>query len=214
MTDPYRIRSPETWAQARDDYLAGLDAESVCRRHDLGLSAFRRRARKYGWRRVDQTDPPPRAPEWDLDLSIYDDVDIDDRIVMVDQRFVQALAHGRPVEAARWRRLHKQLCDDRWRGDAELFPERSPAETLAAMAAERAREDAADAAEMRLLSADPAETRPAPPAPTAPPPPARAENVHDVHSIFSSAQFPADTALPQSRADRRRALREARRRSA
>jgi hypothetical protein len=212
MTDPYRIRSAETWAQARDDYLAGMDAESVCRRHDLGLSAFRRRARKNGWRRLDQADPPPRDPAWDLDLSIYDDVSIDDQIVMADQRFIQALAHGRPVEAARWRRLHRQLRDDRWRGDSELFPERTPAETLARMAAERDREDAAAAAELRLLSARAAEVRPAPAA--AAPEPARPENVHDVHSIFSSAHFPAEAVAPQSRADRRPDLPEARRRSA
>ena len=66
MTEPYRIREAAIWAQARTDYLSGLSAEAVCRRHDLGLSAFRRRARKYGWRRSDQVEPPPG----ELDLNL------------------------------------------------------------------------------------------------------------------------------------------------
>ena len=45
MTDAYRIREAAVGAKARTDYLSGLSAEAVCRRHDLGLSAFRRRAR-------------------------------------------------------------------------------------------------------------------------------------------------------------------------
>ena len=74
MTEPYRIREAAIWAQARTDYLSGLSAEAVCRRHDLGLSAFRRRARKYGWRRSDQVEPPPG----ELDLNLYSDLDMDD----------------------------------------------------------------------------------------------------------------------------------------
>ena len=42
MTEPYRIREAAIWAQARTDYLSGLSAEAVCRRHDLGLSVNRR----------------------------------------------------------------------------------------------------------------------------------------------------------------------------
>jgi hypothetical protein len=141
MTEPYRIRSPETWAQARDDYLAGLDAESVCRRHDLGLSAFRRRARKYGWRRVDQDDPAPRDPDRDLDLSIYDDVTAEEQIRMARQRFTRALDHGRPMEAARWRRLWRELCAETQALDADLFPGMGRAEVAALLAAD-ARDDA------------------------------------------------------------------------
>ena len=49
----YRVRSQEIWDLARDDYLAGKPARIVCRRYDLGLSAFRIRARKGEWRRGD-----------------------------------------------------------------------------------------------------------------------------------------------------------------
>lgn len=39
MTDLYRIRPADIRVQAREDYLADATAETVCRRHDLGLSA-------------------------------------------------------------------------------------------------------------------------------------------------------------------------------
>lgn len=203
MTEPYRIRSPETWAQARDDYLAGLDAEAVCRRYDLGLSAFRRRARRHGWRRIDQDDPAPG----DLDLAIYDDITSDDQLEMAYLRFVQALNHGRAVEAARWRRLWLEMRAENAALDADLFPERSPAEVAALVAAEREADERAEDA--RLLAA--------PALSAALPAPAPAEKVHNVHSAFSSAHFPADEptppAPPLSRAERRRQQREARRRS-
>ena len=86
MTDAYRIREARIWAQARADYLSGLSAEAVCRRHDLGLSAFRRRARKYGWRRSDQVEPPPG----ELDLNLYADLDMDDLARTARLRFAEA----------------------------------------------------------------------------------------------------------------------------
>ena len=70
MTDAYRIRTDETWAEAREDYLTGFTAEEVCRRHEIGLSALRRRARREGWRRTDQDDPVAA----DDDLDVFDDV--------------------------------------------------------------------------------------------------------------------------------------------
>lgn len=39
----YRIRSDETWARARDAYLAGETAEEVAFRFDLTLGSLRRR---------------------------------------------------------------------------------------------------------------------------------------------------------------------------
>jgi hypothetical protein len=213
MTEPYRIRSPETWAQARDDYLSGLDAETVCRRHDLGLSAFRRRAREQGWRRLDHDEPPSRDrdPGADLDLSIYDDVGIDEQIVMAARRFTRALSHGRAVEAGRWRRLHRALCAERAALDADLFPGEGRDRIADRLAADLAEADESEAG-VRRLSARLRQVLPAPrPAALAAP---AAGNVHDVHSLFSSAHCPADAAPPQGRAERRRALREARRRPA
>ncbi|KQW83607.1 hypothetical protein [Brevundimonas sp. Root1279] len=203
MTETYRIRSPETWAQARDDYLAGLDAAAVCRRYDLGLSAFRRRARRQGWRRIDQDDPAPG----DLDLAIYDDVTSDDQLEMAYLRFVQALDQGKAVEAARWRRLWLEMRAEDAALDAELFPGRTRAEVAALLAAEREEDERVEDA--RLLAA----TAPITPRTAALPAPGPAEKVHDVHSTFSSAHFPPDESPPSSRAERRRLLREARRRT-
>lgn len=105
MTEPYRIRSPETWERAKADYLDGATAEEACRRHDLGLSALRRRARKEGWRRADQPDADPD----DDDLDLYADVALDEMIDLAWRRMAQAVAHGRGVDAARWSRVHAGL---------------------------------------------------------------------------------------------------------
>ncbi|MDP3801726.1 hypothetical protein [Brevundimonas sp.] len=167
MTETYRIRSPETWAQAREDYLAGMDAEAVCSRHDLGLSAFRRRARREGWRRRDQDDPAPIDP----DLSIYDDVDSDEQAELARLRFIQALNRGRSVEAARWRRLWLELRRENDALDAEIFDGMTRGQINALLTAEK---DQLDARADRLAAPD---RQPALAGP---------EEVHDVHSIFSS----------------------------
>lgn len=151
MTDPYRIRPAETWVQARDDYLAGLSAETVCRRHDLGLSAFRRRARKFGWRRSDQVEPPPG----EIDLSPYEDMDMDEQVRTARLRFVQALDIGRATEARRWRTLWLELraaCDEL---DADFWKGMSPDQIKAFRAAMYAQEAEADATEEALLSSPP-----------------------------------------------------------
>jgi len=188
MTEPYRIRSAQTWVLARDDYLAGMGAEAVCRRHDLGLSAFRRRARKHGWRRVDQDDPPPG----DLDLSIYDDINTDDQADMARLRFIQALNQGKSTEAARWRRLWLELRDTIDAFDAELFPGQTRGQIRALLAAEPPGDQTGDEDEVlalappaslppsRLAASRLAASRLAAPVPTA-----TLENVHDVHAIFS-----------------------------
>ncbi len=162
MTETYRIRSVETWVQARDDYLGGMSALAVCHRYDLGLSAFRRRARKYGWRRRDQADPAPA----ELDLTIYDDLRADEEVELARLRFVQALSHGRAVEAARWRRLWRQMRDELAAFDAEFFRGCTPEERAAALADDRDDDD--DSPRDALLLAAPPD-----------------EKVHYVHSNFS-----------------------------
>lgn len=175
---PYRIRSSETWAKARDDYLAGMTAEAVCRRHDLGLSAFRRRARKYGWRRADREDPAGVEC-----LAIYDDLGLDDEVATARRRYFQALEQGRSVEAVRWRRLWIEV-EAEWRTIlAELYRGLTPAQRIAQSEADRrdyeAQEDAEDDA---LLLAGPVDF-------PLSAPDAAGENVHDVHPVFSSAHF-------------------------
>ena len=117
MTDVYRIRAAQTWAQARADYLSGLSAEAVCRRHDLGLSAFRRRARKYGWRRSDQVEPPLG----EIDLGLYSDLDMDDLARTARLRFAEAVESGRATDARRWRRLADDLAREARDFDTDFF---------------------------------------------------------------------------------------------
>ena len=204
MTYPYRIHAPEVWAQARDDYLAGLEAEAVCRRHDLGLSAFRRRARKYGWRRVDQTDPKPAGPN----LAIYDDLTPDEEVEMARLRFVHALEQGRPMEAIRWRRLWKEMKAEADAMDALLFPGEEKYTFRLHLADDPLGDETEE--EFLLLSADPDDVLDEPLGEPAPSDPAPVENVHDVHSIFSRVHN-SDLPRPSKRAGRRRRGRERRR---
>lgn len=109
MADAYRIRSEDTWAEARSDYLAGFTAEDVCRRHDLGLSALRTRARRERWRRADGVDPSPA----DDDLDLFSDVRPDDMVEMARLRMVAAISRGQSTEAARWSRIYRDQRADR-----------------------------------------------------------------------------------------------------
>ena len=112
------------WAAARDEYLAGSPAEAVCRRHDLRLATFRRRALREGWRRMDQSALAAEAPpHQDGSLVIPDAPTGASRDgaeaappltagQMVDKAWshVQAaVAAGRLIEARGWLRLYKEL---------------------------------------------------------------------------------------------------------
>lgn len=103
MTDD-TLTPDELWAVARDAYLSGATATTVCR--DLGLppSTFFKRAAREGWLRRDQAvrTPPP------LDL----DGPVDDFATAADKawrRAVQAIDQGRSTEAQRWMRMHEAL---------------------------------------------------------------------------------------------------------
>jgi len=101
------------WAAARSEYLAGAEAQDVCRRHDLRPATFLRIAGEQGWRRPDpapavQTEPLviPEAPPGairDVPLSAAQ---------MADKAWAMlqtAVAAGRLIEARGWLRLHKDL---------------------------------------------------------------------------------------------------------
>ncbi|MBD3838200.1 hypothetical protein, partial [Brevundimonas sp.] len=68
----YRRVSEAAWARAREDYLAGDAAETVCDRHGLALSTFRARARSQGWRRIDQPDPEPVELDAEEEADLLD----------------------------------------------------------------------------------------------------------------------------------------------
>ncbi len=182
---PYRIRSADVWARARDDYLSGMPAEAVCRRHDLGLSAFRRRARRHGWRRLDQ-----EAPAGADDLALYDDLGLDDQMETARRRYLQALEQGRAVDAARWRRLWQELEAEHHAVIADLYRGLTPAEIADQRRADRLEAEAAEVEEDAALSLGPP-VHPSLPGPQMPP-----ENVHDVHPLFSSAHFAKAQLVP------------------
>lgn len=92
---------------ARDDYLAGEPARIVCRRYDLGLSAFRIRARKGEWRRGDQDDPDLYDPA--LELEAVKDVAFSDMADTARRRLQLALMDGEATEAQRWLKIFEAL---------------------------------------------------------------------------------------------------------
>ncbi len=104
----YRRVSEAAWARAREDYLAGDAAETVCDRHGLALSTFRARAKAGSWRRIDQPDPEP------VELDAEEEADLLDYARMARHALVRlnrAVLRGRAAEAARWMRLHTRLSD-------------------------------------------------------------------------------------------------------
>ena len=103
----YRVRSQEIWDLARDDYLAGEPARIVCRRYDLGLSAFRIRARKAKWRREDQDDPDLYDPV--LELEAVEDIALSDMAQTARRRLQLALMDGEATEAQRWLKIFETL---------------------------------------------------------------------------------------------------------
>ncbi|WEK40165.1 MAG: hypothetical protein P0Y50_00770 [Candidatus Brevundimonas colombiensis] len=103
----YRVRSQEVWDLARDDYLSGEPARVVCRRYDLGLSAFRIRARKAKWRREDQDDPDLYDPA--AELEAVEDIALSDMAVSARRRLQLALEDGEATEAMRWLKIFETL---------------------------------------------------------------------------------------------------------
>lgn len=122
-----RVLSGETWDAARAAFLAGESASEVCGRFGLGLSAFKQRARREGWRRSDQPDPDPRSARDDEDLEeelealgSADFEHMADRAARLAQR---AILLGELTAADRWTRLHARLApladETRCRRDSE-----------------------------------------------------------------------------------------------
>jgi len=127
MAEPYRIRSPETWEAARLVYLAGCSADEVCGRFDLGLSAFRKRAKAERWRRADQAEDEPFEDADDTADNGGDLPDMDDQALadLARRRMGVAARRGAVTEALRWARLRdfalRQMRDQQ-RLSARLAP--------------------------------------------------------------------------------------------
>ncbi len=105
------------WEQVREDYLSGLPAIEVCRRHGVGLTSLRNRAAREGWRRTDQPWAPPNALDPDDEgVLLEDKVGGDmDRIEMRELSFVawrrmqRAVLRGQAADAMRWHRVRIML---------------------------------------------------------------------------------------------------------
>lgn len=113
------------WARVRVDYLAGSSAAEACRRYGVGLTAFRDRAAREGWRRMDQpwAPPPNRMEAWDEGVLLDDRVQGDlDKIhlrqlsFVAHRRMMRAVLRGDAAEALRWRRVRLAMDAE----DAEL----------------------------------------------------------------------------------------------
>jgi hypothetical protein len=115
----YRVRSQQVWNLARDDYLAGEPARVVCRRYDLGISAFRVRARKAGWRLQDQDDPDMYDPA--VELENIEDIDLSAMALSARRRLQLSLMDGEATEALRWLKIFETL--------SSLADQATPAET-------------------------------------------------------------------------------------
>ena len=191
---PRRIRPDQTWDAAREDYLAGASAEEVCRRHDLGLSAFKVHARQGGWRRIDQ--PAPDPIEDDLDL----DTPPEPRERMLDKawrRVSLALDTGRSTEAMRWMRVHAMLLAAE-RAEVRDHDRNTAAEMLALTRTVRGIEAQATSM-MRQVQAETSGLM-------------RPTHKRQVHTVHSKKSPPASPTPPDpdepglSRAERRRRL--------
>jgi len=206
MTAPYRIRSEDTWDQAREAYLAGEPAESVCARLDLGVRTFRARAAEKHWRRADQPDPEPFEYDDDPDTE----VDEAELRRMARSRMAQAARRGLVSEALRWARFADAVArqaeadDRRARRQAreqshdDLDQNRRANDLLRkATASARTLEHEA----RTLMATDRALT-------------ARRElhNLHDVHAKSADLSPVHAEPAPLNRADRRRQLKHGRKR--
>lgn len=151
MTHPDATPSPETWAQARRDYLAGDPAPLVAERHGLSERTLRRRAALEGWRRADAVpdltglDEPPH---WGRPLASRSEeiertpqlaevtaaADSEQFLLLFDpdpaklRRFafrksVDAAATGTPHQAVAWMRLVQLVdrCGDRIKRESRAF---------------------------------------------------------------------------------------------
>lgn len=99
--------SEDTWARAREDYLAGMTGEQVCRRYGMGMRTLREHAEEERWRRSDHPDAPP--VDDDADMSIFADLETIDLLEQARLHAAAAVMRGRSVEAARWTRLTQAL---------------------------------------------------------------------------------------------------------
>jgi hypothetical protein len=112
-----RVAPDPVWIAVRGDYLAGLSAPACCRRHGVGLTALRQRAKDEGWRRTDQAWPAPRPLDDDDDTAelhartggVLDRVEFSDLTTLALRRMMRAVLDGDAAGALRWRRVREAM---------------------------------------------------------------------------------------------------------
>ena len=115
-----RTAPDEVWAAVRDDYLAGLSAPEVCRRHGVRLSAMRSRAAREGWRRIDQPwaprnrlDPDDEGVELEARVGgDLDKVELRELSFVAARRAMRAVMQGDAAGALRWLRVRDAMDAD------------------------------------------------------------------------------------------------------
>lgn len=112
-----RIAPDEVWEKVREDYLSGMPGSEVCRRHGVGLTALRGRAKREGWRREDQPWTPPNHLDPDdegvaLEEQVYGDLDkvqLCQLSFVAWRRMMRAVMRGEAAAALRWHRVRVML---------------------------------------------------------------------------------------------------------
>lgn len=112
-----RIAPDEVWEKVRADYLSGVPGSEACRRHGVGLTALRGRAKREGWRREDQPWTPPNTLDPDdegvvLEEQIHGDlnkVELCQLSFVAWRRMMRAVMRGEAAAALRWHRVRVML---------------------------------------------------------------------------------------------------------
>ena len=117
---PRPSRSARDWAAAKAEYLAGAEAEAVCRRHDIRTAYFLRIAGEQGWRRPDP-EPAPAAQAEPLVIpdappgASRDGAEAPALLTaaqMADKAWAMvsaAVAAGQLIQTRGWLRLYEEL---------------------------------------------------------------------------------------------------------
>jgi hypothetical protein len=105
----HRSYGPKVWERARAEYEGGQPASLICKAYGIGLSTFRERAAREGWRRCDAE--PDMSPADADRLDALGDTDDDPHALtlMAWRRFALAVRDGDRLAARAWLRLHREL---------------------------------------------------------------------------------------------------------
>jgi hypothetical protein len=105
----HRKHGPRVWDWARADYEGGQPASVICKTYNSGLSTFRERAAREGWRRCDAEPEMLPADADRLDALSDNDDDPHALALLAWKRFALSLRDGDRLGARAWLRLHREM---------------------------------------------------------------------------------------------------------